>query len=175
MKENMDLYKILEVNRDCTQDEIKKSYRKLALKYHPDKNKDPGAEEKFKQINLAYQVLGDPEKRKRYDQGGGININNEERSEFQMKQAQVIGELLKAISKLDSTKKKQYTALTIFLSFIFGFYYLITGQGFINGLKRGFRSGANYAIQEIWKGIPPNHRAEASEFLKEMGFKFKDQ
>ncbi len=58
-----DYYKILEVDKKATQDEIKKAFRKLALKYHPDKN--PGnkeAEEKFKNINEANQVLGDPGK-----------------------------------------------------------------------------------------------------------------
>ncbi len=64
-----DYYAILGVSPDATQDEIKRAYRKLALKYHPDRN--PGnkeAEEKFKEINEAYQVLSDPEKRAKYDQ-----------------------------------------------------------------------------------------------------------
>ena len=66
-----DYYKILGVERNATEPEIKKAYRKLALKYHPDRN--PGkkdAEEKFKEINEAYQVLSDPQKRARYDQLG---------------------------------------------------------------------------------------------------------
>ena len=56
-----DFYKILGVSRSATDDELKKAYRKLALKYHPDKNKDPGAEDKFKEIAEAYHVLSDRE------------------------------------------------------------------------------------------------------------------
>lgn len=62
-----DYYKILEVDRKASQDEISKAYRKLARKYHPDINKTPEAENKFKKINEANEVLKDPEKRKRYD------------------------------------------------------------------------------------------------------------
>jgi curved DNA-binding protein len=63
-----DYYKILGVDKSASTEEIKKAYRKLAVKYHPDKNqKSKSAEEKFKEINEANQVLGDPEKRKKYD------------------------------------------------------------------------------------------------------------
>jgi curved DNA-binding protein len=66
-----DYYKTLGVNRNASQDEIKNAFRKLAIQYHPDKNKgDAKAEEKFKEINEAFQVLSDPEKRKKYDQFG---------------------------------------------------------------------------------------------------------
>src|ERR671932_168768 len=67
-----DPYKILGVDKKASQEDIKKAYRKLARKYHPDTNKDPGAEERFKAVSEAYDALGDPEKRKRYDRGGSI-------------------------------------------------------------------------------------------------------
>jgi len=66
-----DYYNILGISKDASQDEIKKAYRKLALKYHPDKNQDnKQAEDKFKELSEAYEVLGDPKKRKKYDQLG---------------------------------------------------------------------------------------------------------
>ncbi|CAG0899649.1 unnamed protein product [Darwinula stevensoni] len=71
-----DYYKILGVNRDATDDDLKKAYRKLALKYHPDKNKSPGAEEKFKELAEAYEVLSDKKKRDIYDQVGEEGLKN---------------------------------------------------------------------------------------------------
>uniref|UniRef100_A0A182THT8 J domain-containing protein n=1 Tax=Anopheles melas TaxID=34690 RepID=A0A182THT8_9DIPT len=65
-----DFYKILGVSKNASDDEIKKAYRKLALKYHPDKNKAPQAEERFKEVAEAYEVLSDKKKRDIYDQYG---------------------------------------------------------------------------------------------------------
>lgn len=65
-----DFYKILGISKGASDDEIKKAYRKLALKYHPDKNKSPAAEERFKEIAEAYEVLSDKKKRDIYDQYG---------------------------------------------------------------------------------------------------------
>merc|ERR1739848_80005 len=65
-----DYYTILGVAGGASDDEIKKAYRKLALKYHPDKNQSPGAEEKFKEIGEAYDVLSDSKKKQIYDQYG---------------------------------------------------------------------------------------------------------
>ena len=72
-----DFYKILGVNKDATEAEIKKAYRKLALKWHPDKNPNnrEEAEEKFKKINEAYSVLSDKNKRKQYDHGGNFDFD----------------------------------------------------------------------------------------------------
>ena len=72
MARSGDHYKTLGVDRKASQEEIKKAYRKLARQYHPDTNKEAGAEERFKEISEAYDILGDPEKRKRYDRGGGV-------------------------------------------------------------------------------------------------------
>ncbi len=68
--EYKDYYKIMGVARDATQDEIKRAYRKLARKYHPDVSKEADAEQKFKEVGEAYEVLKDPEKRAAYDQLG---------------------------------------------------------------------------------------------------------
>src|SRR3954469_1813543 len=69
MATNKDYYAVLGVSASATQDEIKKQYRKLASKHHPDKNQgDPKAADRFKEISEAYQVIGDAEKRKQYDQ-----------------------------------------------------------------------------------------------------------
>lgn len=72
----MDYYKILGVGKNATADEIKKAYRKLAVEYHPDKNKSKEAEAKFKEINQAYEVLSDPQKKSQYDQFGADGVGN---------------------------------------------------------------------------------------------------
>jgi len=69
-----DYYEILGVSRNATKEEIKNAYRKLALKYHPDRNKSPEAEERFKEISEAYAVLSDEEKRRQYDAFGHEGI-----------------------------------------------------------------------------------------------------
>jgi molecular chaperone DnaJ len=71
MSAKRDYYEVLGVGKNASPDEIKKSYRKLALQFHPDRNPDnKEAEEKFKELAEAYEVLTDPEKRQQYDQFG---------------------------------------------------------------------------------------------------------
>ena len=75
MADKRDYYEVLGVKKDADQKEIKDTFRKLALKYHPDRNKEPDAEEKFKEIAEAYAVLSDPKKRKEYDNRGFAGVS----------------------------------------------------------------------------------------------------
>ena len=84
----MDYYKTLGVGKTATAEELKKAYRKLALKYHPDRNKDnKEAEEKFKEANEAYAVLSDPEKRQQYDSFGSADFRQRYSQEDIFRQA----------------------------------------------------------------------------------------
>ncbi len=69
MPTKRDYYEVLGIDRNATEEKIKGAFRKLAFKYHPDRNRENGAEEKFKEINEAHEVLSDPEKRASYDSG----------------------------------------------------------------------------------------------------------
>ena len=80
------LYETLGVSENASADEIKRAYRKLARKYHPDINKDPDAEEKFKEINAAYEVLSDPEKKRQYDQFGDQMFGGQNFHDFARRQ-----------------------------------------------------------------------------------------
>jgi len=75
-KKESKLYNTLNVSKGCSDSDIKKSYKKLAMQYHPDRNKEEGSEEKFKEISRAYSILGNKEKRETYDNYGEEGLNN---------------------------------------------------------------------------------------------------
>ena len=72
-----DYYEILGISKEASEEDVRKSFRKKALEFHPDRNKDPGAEQKFKEVNEAYQILMDSEKRARYDRYGHAGLGPE--------------------------------------------------------------------------------------------------
>lgn len=76
----MEYYTILGVNKNASREEIKKRYKDLTMKYHPDKNNEPDAQEKFMKINEAYKILSDPHKRDKYDASNDINTNEGNKS-----------------------------------------------------------------------------------------------
>ncbi|MCD6580055.1 DnaJ domain-containing protein [bacterium] len=135
-----DYYKILGVPETASTDDIKRAFRKLAKKYHPDINKNPGAGDKFKEINEAYQILSNSEKRKKYDdykkyggspfgqggQSGGFNFQDI----FGNSQSGGVDDLTDIFSSFFSTKSKKrdsYENLAIHLQINLGFEESIKG------------------------------------------------
>lgn len=98
MKVSNSLYETLGVSKNSSSDEIKKAYRRLARKYHPDINKDAGAEDKFKEINAAYEILSDEKKRKQYDLHGDSMFGGQNFHDFASSQGGAdLDEILKNI------------------------------------------------------------------------------
>ena len=75
MAEKRDYYEILGISKNASDEDIKSAFRKKALEYHPDRNKSKDAESKFKEVNEAYQILSDSEKKNRYDQFGHAGVS----------------------------------------------------------------------------------------------------
>ncbi len=73
---NRDYYEVLGISKSDTDEDIRKAFRKKAMEYHPDRNKNPDAESKFKEINEAYQVLSDPKKRAQYNRFGAAGVGS---------------------------------------------------------------------------------------------------
>jgi len=69
-----DYYAVLGLDRNASPEDIKRAFRRLAMQYHPDRHKEPGAEDRFKEINQAYEVLSDPDKRAAYDRFGHAGV-----------------------------------------------------------------------------------------------------
>lgn len=93
------LYDTLGISKGATSEEIKKAYRRLARKYHPDINKEPGAEDKFKEINAAYEILSDEKKKAQYDQYGDAMFGGQNFHDFASSSANMgdLNEILKNI------------------------------------------------------------------------------
>jgi molecular chaperone DnaJ len=126
-----DYYEVLSVSRSADRDEIKKAYRQMALKYHPDRNPgDATAEEKFKEAAEAYSVLGDPEKRSVYDRYGREGLRGQ------------------AFSGFDSSVFEDFEdILGNFFGFNFGFGDLFGGRGRRGGAERGRDLGLEVAVR----------------------------
>lgn len=135
------LYQTLNISENASADEIKKAYRKLARQYHPDVNKSAEAEEKFKEINGAYEILSDPQKKAEYDQYGDSMFNGQNFSDF--------------------SRSYQSADLNDILKNIFG----ARGRGF-NGSNAGF-SSFNFGFDNgMGDGIDLDIEARASISLK---------
>ena len=104
-----DYYKILGIDKNASSDAIKKAYRKLALKYHPDKNPgNKGAEENFKKISEAYAVLGDAEKRKQYDSFGSQEAFSRSFSQEDIFRGFDLNEILKGLGGFRGQRQSSY-------------------------------------------------------------------
>lgn len=126
MMTKKDYYEVLEVNRDADEQTIRNSYHRLAKKYHPDVNKDPDAEEKFKEISEAYAVLSDDNKRSLYDSYGFSAFANYTRED-----------LIKTINLRNLYKGVKYAA---HLERKYGLISLLIGMG-ISGKRKRLKLG----------------------------------
>ncbi len=171
--EYKDYYKILGVDKNATQDEIRKAYRKLALKYHPDRNPgDKAAEEKFKEITEANEVLSDPEKRKKYDQLGANwkyyqNMNADGAHDWFGGFGNQGGRRTYHFTgNLDDLFGGSFGGFSDFFNSFFGGGFEQTSNPFTGGKTNGARKGADYettlhlTLQEALKGTKRQIRVD---------------
>ena len=180
-----DYYRILNVDRGATEEQIKQAYRKLALRYHPDRNPgDPRAEERFKEISEAYGVLMDREKRTRYDSqqtvfGGGYEYRQEDifRDMFRNPNAQdLFRELSKEFEKYGARFDQKFVNRVFFGGKGIFFGGIFFGGPIIGGtpFDRGFSRTASFGRKQA---DPTLRRGKASTFkggiLSRLGRKFE--
>lgn len=129
MSPKRDYYEVMGVPRDATEEEIKRAFRKLAFQYHPDRNSENGAEEKFKEVNEAYQVLSDPVKRANYDRFGHLGTEGSGRGFEGFSDFGGLGDIFEAFFGGATTRDRQkprqgadlYSTLTLsFEEAVFG-------------------------------------------------------
>ena len=154
-----DYYEILGLEKNASKQEIKKAYRKLALKYHPDKNKESGAEEKFKEISEAYAVLYDDEKRQLYDQYGHAGIDQQFSSEDIFRGAD-FGDIFSGMGGIED----------IFERF-FGHGMGFGGSRRAQRQRRGadLRYDLEISLEDAYRGIQTNIRIPRSETCENCG------
>lgn len=138
--EYKDYYKILGVPRSATADEIKRAYRKLARQYHPDKNKAASAEERFKEINEAHEVLSDPQKRKAYD---ALGSNWKAGQRFTPPPGWTVGGSSAGFGGFRDGRGADFGGFSDFFSTLFGGGF--AGGGGFEDFDIGFRGGARKA------------------------------
>ena len=149
-----DYYTLLGVPKTASVDEIKKKYRQAAMQYHPDRNKDPGAEEKFKDINDAYQTLSNPDKRAAYDNHGhdyvhrGVNSNNINDIFGAMFGNQDIHDIFNNLHGRQNRQQVHTVALSLDDAYTGKTIKLSTG-GSIN-VPAGVRSGARFILDNVF-------------------------
>ncbi|XP_076334587.1 dnaJ homolog subfamily B member 9-like [Tachypleus tridentatus] len=155
-----DYYEILGVTRKATNKEIKRAFRKLAVKYHPDKNREKGVEEKFREIAEAYEMLSDPDKRKKYDQFGETAFENGGGEE-------------------DGGSHFNFDKFFHHFDDVFAFHRgHHQGQNFDNHKEHGFKfhfggpHGALFNFEDLFEDVEPDEGLFGEEF--DFGFHFGD-
>ena len=174
MAEKRDYYEVLGVSKTATADEIKSAYRKLAMKYHPDRNPgDKAAEEKFKEAAEAYDVLHDAEKRQRYDQFGHAGMNGGA-GFFQVRQqcprcggeGSILEKPCKKCRGEGHVTKKQKISLKIPAGVDYGSRLRLTGKGG-GGLRGGSAGDLSVRIViETPANLDRKQKAALEEFQK---------